>query len=125
MVNENSPAIAEEYKRLLCDVLNERGITDKKICSKVIDAFSTTEKHMSVDDFSFMLQEKDVHIDMESISLALSTFSEYGFARELQFEGEEIHVVKNSNFGSIVLEVKGSRFAVGRGQAQKILVYEN
>ncbi len=227
---ENSPAISGEYKNLLCDVLNERGISDKRICNEAIDAFSKTEKHLTVDDFSFLLQEKGINIDKEYISLVLSTFSEYGFARELQFEGEDfkryehlhphthhdhficikckkiiefsdrqleriqdalmfqrrfkplfhklevygicdtcravsrkaipiaftkedklvtlhkieggldlkrrlaalgfiegedIHVIKNSNFGPIVLEIKGARFAIGRGESQKILVYEN
>ena len=45
---------------------------------------------------------------------------------ELGFiSGTKIKVVKNSDFGPVVLEVKGSRFALGRGEALKILVFEN
>ena len=229
MEDKKSTAIAEEYRQLLCDVLNERGITDNNICNKLIDIFSTTEKHVTVDEFCQLLKEQGHPLDKEFVSLVLSTFSEFGFARELQLEGENfiryehlhphthhdhficikckkiiefsdrelehvqdafmfqrkfrpifhklevygicnkcsyterepipitfvpeetlvrlyriergwnlkrrltelgfienepIRIVKNSGFGPIVLEVKGSRFAIGRGQAQKILVYE-
>lgn len=37
-------------------------------------------------------------------------------------ENEPVRVIKKSYFGPLVLEVKGSRFAVGRGEAEKILV---
>jgi Fe2+ transport system protein FeoA len=37
--------------------------------------------------------------------------------------GEYIRVVKNCRFGGpMLLEVRGTRYAVGRGEAQKILV---
>ncbi len=36
--------------------------------------------------------------------------------------GEKITVIKNSGFGPVVLEVKGTRVALGRGQAQKIYI---
>ena len=37
---------------------------------------------------------------------------------------EEIKVIKNSGFGPIVLEIKDSRIAIGRGEAQRIMVEE-
>ncbi len=40
-------------------------------------------------------------------------------------EGTDIYVVKNSGMmGPLILEIKGSRIAIGRGKAQKILVRE-
>jgi len=42
---------------------------------------------------------------------------------ELGFvEQEPIRVIKNSHFSPLVVEIKGSRFAIGRGQAHKIIV---
>jgi len=44
---------------------------------------------------------------------------------ELGFiENEKIQIIKNSHFGPLILEVRGSRLAIGRGQAQYIYVYE-
>lgn len=37
-------------------------------------------------------------------------------------EGKELNVVKNSGEGPVVIDVEGSRFAIGRGMAQKITV---
>jgi ferrous iron transport protein A len=37
-------------------------------------------------------------------------------------EGNEFTVVRNNNHGPVVIDVDGSRFAVGRGMAQKINV---
>ncbi|MBU1863671.1 MAG: transcriptional repressor [Candidatus Omnitrophica bacterium] len=45
--------------------------------------------------------------------------TELGFVKD-----EMVRIVKNSNFGPIIVEVKGARFAIGRGQANKMLVYE-
>jgi len=43
--------------------------------------------------------------------------------RELgMYEGTEIEVLKNDNFGPVIIKVKGSKFAIGRGQAYKIKV---
>jgi ferrous iron transport protein A len=36
--------------------------------------------------------------------------------------GEPIRIIRNSGSGPLVLEVKGSRLAVGRGEGAKILV---
>ena len=44
---------------------------------------------------------------------------------ELGFvEKEKIRILKNSDFGPIVLEVKGARIAIGRQEAQNILILE-
>ena len=222
-------SIIEECGDLLCEAMNKKGITDKNVCAKIIETFSTTEEHMAVDDFASLLAKKGVRLDEELVATALAILSDFGFARELQFEGEgvkryehlhpfahhdhfvcikckkiiefenkqlermqeslifqkgcrplfhklevygicdrctyakrkpfpitfakeetvvklhkiekgwhlkkrltdlgfvenePITIIKNSHFGPIVLEVKESRFALGRGQAQKILVYE-
>lgn len=37
-------------------------------------------------------------------------------------EGTEIKLIKNSAGGPIIIEAGGSRFAIGRGMAQKIVV---
>ena len=37
-------------------------------------------------------------------------------------ENEPIRLIKKSYFGPVVIEIKGSKFAIGRGEAQKILV---
>jgi ferrous iron transport protein A len=37
-------------------------------------------------------------------------------------EGKELKVVKNSGEGPVVIDIDGSRFAIGRGMAQKITV---
>lgn len=37
-------------------------------------------------------------------------------------EGKEITVVKNSGDGPVIIDIDGSRFALGRGMAQKIAV---
>ncbi len=39
-------------------------------------------------------------------------------------EGRELRVVKNSGEGPVVIDVEGSRYAIGRGMAQKIVVSE-
>ncbi len=39
-------------------------------------------------------------------------------------EGNEFTVVRNNSRGPVVIDVDGSRFAVGRGMAEKILVKE-
>ena len=88
MAPDKTPAIKEEYRQLLCDVLNERGITDRKMCNELIDLFSSIEKHMSVDDFYHVIEDNGLHLDKDLVALVLSTFSEFGFARELQLEGE-------------------------------------
>ena len=38
--------------------------------------------------------------------------------------GEQIHVVRQGQFGPIVVSVKGARLALGRGVAHQILVTE-
>ena len=47
-------------------------------------------------------------------------FIELGF-----LEKEKIIIIKNAGFGPIVVEVKGTRLAIGRGEAEHMLVYEN
>ena len=37
-------------------------------------------------------------------------------------EGNEFTVVRNNHHGPVVIDIDGSRFAVGRGMAQKISV---
>jgi len=37
-------------------------------------------------------------------------------------EGSTIKVVRNANIGPIIVEVEGSRIAMGRGLASKVLV---
>jgi len=39
-------------------------------------------------------------------------------------EGNEFTVVRNNKNGPVVIDVDGSRFAIGRGMAEKILVKE-
>lgn len=44
---------------------------------------------------------------------------------ELGFTGKEtLSLIRNSHFGPIVLEVKGTRLAIGRGEAQRIYVFD-
>jgi Fe2+ transport system protein FeoA len=38
--------------------------------------------------------------------------------------GNEFTVVRNSHHGPVVVDIDGSRFAVGRGMSEKILVKE-
>lgn len=35
-------------------------------------------------------------------------------------EGNEFEVVRNNNHGPVVIDIDGSRFAIGRGMAEKI-----
>jgi Fur family ferric uptake transcriptional regulator len=56
---------------------------------------------------------------VEGTKVMKKRLTELGF-----IDDEEIHIVKNSHFGPVILEVKGARLAIGRGQAQKIMVYE-
>jgi ferrous iron transport protein A len=37
-------------------------------------------------------------------------------------EGKELKVVKNSGDGPVVIDVEGSRYAIGRGMAEKIII---
>jgi len=36
------------------------------------------------------------------------------------FEGSEVRIIKNDNFGPIVIQVLHSKIALGRGEAEKI-----
>lgn len=36
------------------------------------------------------------------------------------FEGTEIEIIKNDNFGPIVIQILNSKIALGRGEASKI-----
>jgi len=40
-------------------------------------------------------------------------------------EGSEVRVVRNASIGPIIVEVEGSRIALGRGLASKVLVEVN
>ncbi len=45
---------------------------------------------------------------------------------ELGFvENEPIKVLKEAHHGPLLVEIKGSRFAIGWGEAQKIFVYQS
>lgn len=46
--------------------------------------------------------------------------TELGFVKD-----HPIGVISRSSFGPIVLDVKGSRIALGQGEAKKILVYKS
>jgi len=218
----------EECTDELYALLKKQGVKKKEVCATIIDVFSATEKHVTVDDFSALLAKKNIKLSKQLVEVALNTLCACGLAIEIQFEGEEvkryehlhphahhdhficlkckkiiefsdkqlerlqeglifkkghmplfhrlevygicdactytkrkpmpityakegttvqlcrikgkagfkkrlielgfsekehIRIIKNSDFGPIVLEVKGSRFAIGRGQAQHILVY--
>ena len=47
-----------------------------------------------------------------------------GFSRRLcdlgLFEGTEIEIIKNDNFGPIIIQILKSKIALGRGEASKI-----
>jgi len=58
-------------------------------------------------------------VDIFSINAG---FKAHNFLADLGIhEGEKVRVVKN-DYGPIILEVKNTRVAIGRGLAQKILV---
>ena len=221
--------ITKEIKDHLCELLHQKGVIEKDICSQIIEIFSSTQKHVSVKEFHQILQGRGIDIAEEKVAVVFRIMSEIGFASELQFEGEDfkryepfrqdkhhdhficvkckkvieftseqlenlqdslifqkgckplfhklevyglcnecqpadkkilpitlvpenetvrfsraeggwhlrkrltdlgfvpgasIKIIKNSHFGPIVLEVQEARLAVGRGEAQKILVYE-
>ena len=40
------------------------------------------------------------------------------------YKGAKVIILKNDNHGPIILKIKTSRLALGRGQAQKIIVQE-
>ncbi|HSW59590.1 MAG TPA: FeoA family protein [bacterium] len=37
-------------------------------------------------------------------------------------EGKDITIIKNSGEGPVVIDIEGSRYAIGRGMAEKIVV---
>lgn len=229
MLYDESHSITQEMKKKLCDELQYEGVSQKKICLRMLDVFSMIEDHVSVDEFQGMLSGHDISLSRELTEAFLETVTRFGFAIKLHLEGDEVvryehlhpkshhdhfmcvqckkimeftndqleniqealifkkgcrplfhklevygicdacagtfkkyipvthakedtvvivhsiasgtkmrrrlmelgfiegeavTVIKNSDFGPVVLGVKGSRFALGRGEAQKILVYE-
>jgi len=48
----------------------------------------------------------------------------YGFKRRLAelglFESVEVEIIKNDNFGPLIIKIFDSKIALGRGEAQKI-----
>lgn len=71
--------------------------------------------------FPIIYAKENTNVELDKIESGWSLrkrLTELGFT-----SNAKIYVVKNSNFGPVVLEVKGTRFAIGRGEAQKIFVF--
>ena len=90
MLYDDFQIISKEFKGHLSELLHKKGITDKKTCSQIVDAFFSTEKHVSVDDFFLILEKRGIHINKEFVALSLEILSEFGYAVERRFEGENI-----------------------------------
>ena len=223
------PVSIDQCKEKLTEALRERGVHEPRAGAMIVDTFLRTEEHVSSEDLKALLEKEGIALEQDIVGQALRLLSDYGFAIEMQFEGEntkryehlhpqqhhdhficmkckkvvefsdeklediqnslifrkgckplfhklevygicdecgyaekrsipityakegshvrvhkvdgppgikkrlielgfieneQVHIVKNSHFGPLILEVKGSRFAVGRGQAQRILVFE-
>jgi Fur family transcriptional regulator, ferric uptake regulator len=223
------PESVERCKARLFKALKGKGLPDEHMADVLVDTFLQTEEHVFAKDLQSLLKNKKMSLPLSVIEQALELLTEYGFAIELQFEGDEnkryehlhmnhhhdhfvcmkckkviefrdeklesiqdslifqkgckplfhklevygiceecnysqkrpipitfakqeslvrfvkieakqnlkkrfaelgfiegeqIRIVKNSHFGPLILEVRGSRLAIGRGQAQHILVRE-
>ena len=81
--------ISKEVQDHLCDLLHNKGRIGKDVCPGIIEEFSLSEEHMSVEDFYQILKRKGVDVKKSDIEKSLKLFSEIGFACELQFEGED------------------------------------
>lgn len=223
------PVSVESCKQRLFKALKNKGLADEQVAHALVDTFLGTEEHVSPHDLQELLKRQKISVEAATVERALDLLVEYGFAIELQFEGdpnkryehlhpnhhhdhficmkckkviefrdpkleavqdslifqkgckalyhkmevygicdecnyekrrpipityakqdatvifvrieakqnlkkrfaelgfsegEKIRIIKNSHFGPLILEVRGSRLAIGRGQAHHILVDE-
>jgi Fur family ferric uptake transcriptional regulator len=83
---ENRSLLNKRIKDQFTGILDN---IDVSIAGILIDEFFSNDEHVSATVLKNNLAEKGVKIGLDEVKKALKVFVEYGFARELKFEGTE------------------------------------
>jgi len=86
-------------KRIKAQFISLLGDLDLSIADALLEVFFSTDDHVTVSDLHNKLKTMSADIGRDEIKKALHTLVEYGFARELKFEGAEETAYEHSHLG--------------------------
>ena len=74
-----------EKKKVFREFISQKGLKSTRQRDLILDAFLSSDRHMSIEDLYLKLRAKHPNIGYATVYRTLKLFAESGIAREIQF----------------------------------------